>query len=230
MVALCGLNRLKDLIMKLLHIDSSILGAHSVSRQLTRDIVSQWRASHPGTVVDYLDLAVDTPNHLSADSIGFRAAPGAAPLSEVQERENAVSEALVSQMLAADVIVLGAPLYNFSIPSQLKAWIDRVAQPGRTFTYTDKGPKGLATGKTVIVASSRGGQYSASAAGRAMEHQESYLQTVLGFVGITDVRYVRAEGLAMGDAVRAQALASAQSAIRAHTAIAANESQAAEAA
>ena len=189
--------------MKLLHIDSSILGAHSVSRQLTRDIVSQWRASHPGTVVDYLDLAVDTPNHLSADSIGFRAAPGAAPLTEVQERENAVSEALVSQLLAADVIVLGAPLYNFSIPSQLKAWIDRIAQPGRTFTYTD---------------------------GRALEHQKSYLQTVLGFIGITDVRFVRAEGLAMGETARSQALASAQSAIRVHTGVAANESQAAEAA
>jgi hypothetical protein len=96
MVALCGFTGTKDFIMKLLHIDSSILGAHSVSRQLTRDIVSQWRASHPGTVVDYLDLAVDTPNHLSADSIGFRAAPGVAPLTEVQERENAVSEQLVS--------------------------------------------------------------------------------------------------------------------------------------
>ncbi len=230
MVALCGFTGPKDFIMKLLHIDSSILGAHSVSRQLTRDIVSQWRASHPGTVVDYLDLAVDTPNHLSADSIGFRAAPGVAPLTEVQERENAVSEALVSQLLAADVIVLGAPLYNFSIPSQLKAWIDRIAQPGRTFTYTDKGPKGLATGKTVIIASSRGGSYSTTEAGRALEHQESYLQTVLGFIGITDVRFVRAEGLAMGETARSQALASAQSAIRVHTGVAANESQAAEAA
>ena len=175
-------------------------------------------------------VAVDTPNHLSADSIGFRAAPGVAPLTEVQERENAVSEALVSQLLAADVIVLGAPLYNFSIPSQLKAWIDRIAQPGRTFTYTDKGPKGLATGKTVIIASSRGGSYSTTEAGRALEHQESYLQTVLGFIGITDVRFVRAEGLAMGETARSQALASAQSAIRVHTGVAANESQAAEAA
>ena len=230
MVALGGCTGPKAFIMKLLHIDSSILAANSVSRQLTRDIVSQWRASHPGTVVDYLDLAVDTPNHLSADSIGFRAAPAAAPLTEVQERENAVSEALVSQLLAADVIVVGAPLYNFSIPSQLKAWIDRIAQPGRTFTYTDKGPKGLATGKTVIIASSRGGSYSTTEAGRALEHQESYLQTVLGFIGITDVRFVRAEGLAMGETARSQALASAQSAIRVHTGVAANESQAAEAA
>ncbi len=216
--------------MKLLHIDSSILGAQSVSRQLTRDIVAHWQASHPATVVEYLDLAVDTPNHLSADALGFRAAPGASPLSDAQRHENAVSEALVSQLLAADVVVIGAPLYNFSIPSQLKAWIDRVAQPGRTFTYTEKGPKGLAGGKTVIVASSRGGAYSTSEAGRALEHQESYLQTVLGFIGITDVRFVRAEGLAMGDEARSAALASAQGAIRAHTAVAANESQAAQAA
>ena len=216
--------------MKLLHIDSSILDGQSVSRKLTRDIVAQWQASHPGTVVDYLDLAVDTPNHLSADALGFRAAPGAGPLTDAQRRENAVSEALVSQLLAADVVVIGAPLYNFSIPSQLKAWIDRVAQPGRTFTYTDQGPKGLAGGKTVIVASSRGGAYFSSEAGRAMEHQESYLQTVLGFIGITDVRFVRAEGLAMGEQARANALASAQQAIRTHTMGAANESRTAEAA
>ncbi len=216
--------------MKLLHIDSSVLGGNSVSRQLTKDIVAQWLTSHPATVVDYLDLAVDAPSHLSADSLGFRAGPGAEGLSEVQKRENAVSEALVSQLLAADVIVIGAPLYNFSIPSQLKAWIDRVAQPGRTFTYTDKGPKGLATGKTVIVASTRGGLYSTSEAGRAMEHQESYLQTVFGFIGITDVRFVRAEGLAMGDAARTQALSAADLEIKAHTAVAANQDRAAQAA
>ena len=216
--------------MHLLHIDSSVLAGNSVSRQLTKDIVAQWRASHPGTVVDYLDLAVDAPSHLSADSLGFRAAPGGAVLSDVQQRENAISEALVSQLLAADVVVIGAPLYNFSIPSQLKAWIDRIAQPGRTFTYTDEGPKGLATGKTVIVASTRGGAYSTSDAGRAMEHQESYLQTVLGFIGITDVRFVRAEGLAMGDSARAQALASAGLEIRALTAQAANEANAVQAA
>ena len=215
--------------MKLLHIDSSVLGGNSVSRQLTQDIVSQWVTTHPATVVDYLDLALEAPSHLSADSLGFRAAPGAV-MSEVQQRENAVSEALVSQLLAADVVVIGAPLYNFSIPSQLKAWIDRIAQPGRTFTYTDKGPKGLATGKTVIVASTRGGMYSTSDAGRAMEHQESYLQTVLGFIGITDVRFVRAEGLAMGDSARAQALSSAGMEIKAHTTVAANEASAAQAA
>ena len=194
--------------MKLLHIDSSILSDNSVSRQLTHNIVADWVKTHPDTTVEYLDLAVQTPNHLSAESLGFRLPAGAA-LSEVQRQENAVSEALVSQFLAADVIVVGAPLYNFSIPSQLKAWIDRVAQVGRTFKYTENGPQGLAGGKVVIVASSRGGVYSTSEGGRAMEHQESYLQTVFGFFGITDVRFVRAEGIAMGEAAKAQALENA---------------------
>ncbi|OYQ39694.1 FMN-dependent NADH-azoreductase [Rhodoferax sp. TH121] len=198
--------------MKLLHIDSSILSAHSVSRQLTKDTVTQWVSNHPGTTVEYLDLAVDTPSHLSADSLGFRA-PAGAEQTDVQKRENVISEALVTQFLAADVIVVGAPLYNFSIPSQLKAWVDRIAQVGRTFKYTETGPQGLAGGKTVIVASTRGGVYSTNDWGRAAEHQESYLQTVFGFLGITDVRFVRAEGVAMGDAKKAEALAEAANGI-----------------
>ncbi len=209
---------------KLLHIDSSILGGNSVSRQLTAQIVASWRASHPGVEVSYLDLAADTPSHLSAESLGFRL-PAGTDLSAVQQRENAVSEALVAQFLAADVIVVGAPLYNFAIPSQLKAWIDRVAQVGRTFKYTEKGPVGLAGGKTVIVASTRGGVYSTSDAGKDMEHQESYLQTVFGFFGITDVRFVRAEGLAMGETAKANALAAAELEITAQTRTAANQPQ-----
>ena len=211
---------------KLLHIDSSILGGNSVSRQLTAQIVASWRAAHPATQVTYLDLAVDTPSHLSADSLGFRMPAGTATLSETAQRENAISEALVSQFLAADVVVIGAPLYNFSIPTQLKAWIDRIAQAGRTFTYTDKGPVGLAGGKTIIVASTRGGMYSTSDAGNAMEHQESYLKTIFGFFGVTDVRFVRAEGLAMGEAGKAAALASAELDILAQTQTTANQAQA----
>ncbi|MFZ3140394.1 FMN-dependent NADH-azoreductase [Polaromonas sp.] len=208
---------------KLLHIDSSILGSNSVSRQLTAQIVASWRAAHPATEVSYLDLAMDAPSHLSAESMGFRLPAGTADLSEVQQRENAISEALVSQFLAADVVVMGAPLYNFSIPSQLKAWIDRVVQVDRTFKYTDKGPIGLAGGKTIIVASTRGGMYSTSDAGNAMEHQESYLKTVFGFLGVTDVRIVRAEGLAMGEAAKAAALAAAHAEIPAQTHNAANQ-------
>jgi FMN-dependent NADH-azoreductase len=215
---------------KLLHIDSSILGGNSVSRQLTAQIVASWRASHPATEVSYLDLVVDTPSHLSAESLGFRLPAGSADLSDVQKRENALSEALVSQFLAADVVVVGAPLYNFAVPTQLKAWIDRIAQVGRTFTYTDKGPVGLAGGKTVVIASARGGVYSTSDAGNAMEHQESYLKTVFGFFGVTDVRFVRAEGLAMGEAAKVAALAAAQVDITAQTQTAANQAQAALAA
>jgi FMN-dependent NADH-azoreductase len=212
--------------MKLLHIDSSVLAGNSVSRNLTQQIVTEWVGNHPGTTVEYLDLAEQAPSHLSADSLGFRL-PAGSDLSDVQKAENAISESLVQQFLGADVIVVGAPLYNFSIPSQLKAWIDRVAQVGRTFKYTEKGPQGLAGGKTVIVASTRGGLYSTSEGGRAMEHQESYLQTVFGFFGITDVRIVRAEGLATGDAGRAQALASAGTDIKREAANAARANQAA---
>jgi FMN-dependent NADH-azoreductase len=213
--------------MKLLHIDSSPLGGNSVSRALTREIVLSWQAAHPGTEVEHLDLAADAPSHLNTDSLGFREGPSADGLSEVQRRENAVSERLVSQFLGADVVVIGAPMYNFSVPSQLKAWIDRIAQAGRTFKYTEQGPVGLATGKTVIVASTRGGAYSAAP---AMDHQESYLKIVFGFLGISDVRFVRAEGLAMGDAAREQALDAAQADIRLHTAQPANQAQAALAA
>ncbi len=192
--------------MKLLHIDSSALGGASVSRQLTAQVVAEWSAANPGAVVEYLDLVANAPSHLNADSLGFRMPAGTEGLTELQLRENAVSEALVSQFLAADVVVVGAPLYNFSVPSQLKAWIDRVAQVGRTFKYTEKGPQGLAGGKTVVVVSSRGGAYGDES---AYEHQESYLKVVFGFFGVTDVRIVRAEGLAMGDAAKAQAIGAA---------------------
>jgi len=204
--------------MKLLHVDSSILGTNSVSRQLTAELVAQWRKSHPETKVEHLDLALNTPSHFSADALGIKTGIQAEP-TEAQRRENALSEQLVSQFLASDVIVVGAPLYNFTIPTQLKAWIDRLAQIGRTFKYTDKGPVGLATGKTVIVASTRGGVYSSSEGGQAMEHQESYLKVIFGFFGITDVRIVRAEGLAMGDASKAAALSAAGADIAAVTGV-----------
>ncbi len=201
--------------MKLLHIDSSALGGNSVSRQLTQRIVAQWRALHPQSQVEYLDLAANAPSHLSAESLGFRLGANAQGPSPEQRRENELSERLVSQFLAADVVVVGAPMYNFSVPTPLKAWIDRIAQAGRTFTYTESGPKGLAGGKTVIVASSRGGIYSRDPALAGLDHQESYLKTVFGFFGITDVRFVRAEGVAMGDAAKAQALSAADQVIAA---------------
>jgi FMN-dependent NADH-azoreductase len=215
--------------MKLLHIDSSILSAHSTSRLLTAEIVAAWKAAHPDTAVEYLDLATDAPSHFGADALAIKTGVQAEP-TEAQQRENALSEKLVSQFLASDVIVVGAPLYNFSVPTQLKAWIDRLAQVGRTFKYTEKGPVGLARGKTVIVASTRGGIYSTSEGGQAAEHQESYLKVVFGFFGITDVRFVRAEGLAMGDAPKAAAVAGARAEILVATAEAANQKNVAQAA
>ena len=214
--------------MQLLHIDSAITGEQSVSRELTKRIVAAWKAGHANTTVQYLDLAAQAPAHFTADAMGFRTGQEAS--TDVQRTENALSEAQVSQFLAADVIVIGAPLYNFTIPSQLKAWIDRVAQIGRTFKYTDKGPVGLAGGKTVIVASSRGGVYSTSEGGQAMEHQESYLKVVFGFFGITDVRFVRAEGVGMGPDAKALAFANADKDIAAQTAVPANQPQVAQAA
>ncbi len=213
--------------MKLLHIDSSILAANSTSRLLSAETVAAWRAAHPDTTVEYLDLAVDTPSHFSADSLGIKTGVQAQPTA-AQQRENDLSEKLVSQFLAADVVVIGTPFYNFSIPTQLKAWIDRLAQVGRTFKYTDKGPVGLAGGKTVIVASTRGGVYSTSEGGQAMEHQESYLKVIFGFFGITDVRFVRAEGVAMGDGAKATALASARADILVATGEAANQKDVAQ--
>lgn len=210
--------------MQLLHIDSAITGDQSVSRQLTAQTVAAWVAAHPGTQVQYLDVVKDAPSHLSAESLGFRT--GQAAATEAERRENALSEALVSQFLAADVVVIGAPFYNFTIPTQLKAWIDRLAQAGRTFKYTEQGPVGLAGGKTVIVVLSRGGVYSTSEGGRAMEHQETYLQTIFGFFGITDVRFVRAEGVGMGPEAKAKALATAEGEIR----VAANQPSVAQAA
>jgi len=212
--------------MKLLHIDSSPLGSTSVSRELSRKTVAQWTASHPATTVEYLDLAVDAPAHLDMDSLGFKLGIDAAQLTPAKTRENALSEKLVSQFLDADVVVIGAPMFNFTIPSQLKAWIDRIAQPGRTFRYTANGPEGLAKGKTLIVISTRGGKFAGLPL-EVMDHQESYLKTVFGFVGITDIRFVRAEGLGMGPEGKEKALAAAEVNIRALTGQSANDSKAA---
>ena len=205
--------------MRILHIDSSITGTNSVSRELTAAVVENLKQANPEAQVDYLDLAVNAPSHLSPVSIGFRTGQQAS--TEAERQENAISEALVSQFLAADVIVMGAPFYNFTIPSQLKAWFDRVAQAGRTFQYTATGPQGLAGGKKVIVASTRGGMYSTSEIGQALEHQESYVKVMFNFMGVTDVSYVRAEGIGMGPEARAKALETAHASIDALVTVAA---------
>lgn len=200
--------------MRLLHIDAAITGEASISRQLTERTVAAWRAAHPELQVDYLDLAAQPVAHYNGEALALRHGQ-TENLSDAQKRENAVTERLLAQFLAADVVVLGAPFYNFGIPTQLKAWIDRIVQPGRTFRYTADGPEGLAGSKTVVIVSSRGGVYSDSAAARSLEHQESYLHTVLGFMGVTDVRVVRAEGLGLGAEAKTAALAQAEGAIAA---------------
>jgi len=133
--------------------------------------------------------------------------------SAALQRELELSQHAIDEFLAADVLVIGAPMYNFSIPSQLKAWIDRVAVAGKTFRYTENGPEGLAKGKKAIVISARGGMYGAGAPAAALDFQENYLRGVLGFLGITDVEFVRAEGLSYGPAQREQAMTAALGAI-----------------
>ena len=174
--------------MKLLHIDSSILGENSASRRLTGEIVARWRAQHPGLQLKYLDLAAEALPHFTPTDESGRNAD------------------VLADFLEADVIVIGAPMYNFSIPSQLKAWIDRITVAGKTFRYTESGPKGLAGGKQVIVAISRGGVYAPNAPG---EFAESYLRFLFGFLGIDSVTFVRAEGLALSPDHRRTGIAAA---------------------
>jgi len=194
----------------ILHIDSSPLGTASVTRQLTASIVEALRKAEPDATLAYRDVAANPPDHLSGELlqvVKFRNLEG---LNERQRSELALTDELVDEFLAADIVVIGAPMYNFSIPTQLKAWIDRLAQIGRTFRYTEKGPEGLAGGKRVIIASGRGGVYSTNPALAGLDHQEAYLRTVLGFFGITDVTFIRVEGVGMGPDAKAAAFAKAE--------------------
>jgi FMN-dependent NADH-azoreductase len=182
--------------MKLLHLDASALGAYSVSRGLTAAIVAEFVQNHPGVDVTYRDLHAAPLGHWGL------------PAGE-NDPAAAESAAVLEEFLAADVVVIGAPMYNFGITSSLKAWIDRIAVAGKTFQYTSAGPEGLAGGKRVIIASSRGGVYSHGAPAASMDFQEPYLRAVLGFLGVTDIEFVRAEGVAMSDDHKAQAVGGA---------------------
>ncbi|HET9835636.1 MAG TPA: NAD(P)H-dependent oxidoreductase [Rhodanobacteraceae bacterium] len=170
--------------MNLLHIDSSVLGENSASRALSAALVARLRSEHPGSHVNYRDLAAQSLPHFT---------PMLAE-SDPCARRNAE---VLDEFLAADVVVIGAPMYNFAIPSQLKAWVDRILVAGKTFRYGASGAEGLAGGKRVVIASSRGGIYSEGAA-KAVDFQENYLRHVFGFIGITNVEFVRAEGLNLG--------------------------------
>jgi len=185
--------------MKLLQIDASILGANSVSRSLTAAIVARQTALHPGLEVTHLDLAATPPMHLSPEHIGAwfgQPATDPAVIADI-----AATSSYIDDLFAADIIVIGAPMYNFGLPSQLKAWIDRIAIAGKTFRYGANGvPEGLLPpGKTVIIASSRGGVYSEGAPAAGLDHQEAHLKAVLGFIGLTNITVIRAEGVAVPD-------------------------------
>jgi FMN-dependent NADH-azoreductase len=195
--------------MKLLHIDSSILGDGSVSRQLSAAVVETWRRRVPDIEVTALDLASEPLHHLSGALFVARTLP-AEQRNPEQQHDIEASDKALEDFLAADVVVIGAPMYNFGIPSQLKAWIDRIAIAGKTFSYSAEGPKGLAGGKKVIVASSRGGIH-----GPETDFQERYLTGLFGFLGVTDIEFVRAEGVAFSPDHRSAAIEGALKSIAA---------------
>jgi FMN-dependent NADH-azoreductase len=174
---------------------------------LTTKIVEMELKLHPGLPVVYRDLAATPVTHLSGPVFAARA--GMAPEPEEFRADLLEGQAILDEYLAAMVVVLGAPMYNLTVPSQLKAWIDRIVVAGQTFKYTETGVEGLSLGKKIIVASSRGGNYGAETPMAFLDHQESYLKGVFGLLGISDVTFIRAEGLAMGPEHRDTALAKA---------------------
>lgn len=193
--------------MKLLHIDSSISGKGSASRQLSAAVVAALTRAMPGLEVIRRDLDAEPIPHLDSTRLPTvrpaNAPEGAAGISDPE------GAGALDEFLATDIVVIGAPMYNFTVPSQLKAWIDRILIAGKTFRYTASGPQGLVGGKRVIIASSRGGLYAAGMPFAANDFQEKYLRTVFAFIGIEDVEIVRAEGLALGSEQREAAIGAA---------------------
>jgi FMN-dependent NADH-azoreductase len=194
----------------LLQIKASLFSDHGQSSQLAARYVERWRAAHADGRVITRDLAADPVPHLTAERFqAFLAQPDAR--SSEQHAHVAASDALIAELEQADTIVLGLPMYNFGVPSTLKAYFDHVARAGRTFRYTEKGPVGLLKGKKAIVVATRGGIY----AGSPLDTQTGYVRDFLRFLGIEDVEFVYAEGLAMGDEPKARALTKAHEALHA---------------
>jgi FMN-dependent NADH-azoreductase len=189
--------------MKLLHIDSSVLGPHSVSRQVSAAITDRLAKAQPGLAVTYRDLSAAPLSHLSG--LHLAAAQGGGADAGLQA-DLAAGQAALDEFLAADIVVIGAPMYNFTIPTQLKAWIDRILVAGKTFKYGANGAEGLAGGKRVIIALSRGGFYGADTPAAAGEHLETYLRWVFGFIGVTNVEFIAADGIAVGPEMREKAV------------------------
>ena len=193
----------------LLVLDSAASGEASVSRALVREAVDAFTAARPTRVV-YRDLSRDPVPHLTEATLaGVRGVPA----SETEHASRALSDALIAELRAADTIVIGAPMYNFSIPTTLRAWFDHVLRAGETFSYAKSGPKGLLEGKRVIVVESRGGLYSEGPAA-ALDFQEPYLRQLLGFMGLTDVTFIRAEKIGYGPEARDAAISAATTALR----------------
>lgn len=171
--------------MTVLHLDSSINGVNSASRVLSRSIIEQVTSDQPRDQAVYRDLAADPLPHLTLDAFA--------------------DSSVLDEFLVADIVVIGAPMYNFTVPTQLKSWLDRILVAGKTFRYTENGPEGLATGKRVIIALARGGFYEANSATAALEHLETYLRAVFNFIGI-EPEFVAADGLAIGPEQRDQSI------------------------
>lgn len=188
--------------MKLLHLDASILGDKSVSRAVSAAIVARLKAQTPDLEIRYRDLAESPPGHLTVAHLGQD--EGAAPPSDLD-----LGKAMLDEFLTADIVVIGAPMYNFTIPTQLKAWFDRILVAGKTFRYTESGAEGLVGGKQVIVAVSRGGLYGPDSPATSFEHVETYLRSVFAFIGIDNPEIIVAEGIMIGPEQREAALADA---------------------
>lgn len=188
-----------------LHIDSSVRHTGSLSRQLGGEFIAKWKAANPSDTIVTRDLASAPLPHLTEQLIGAFFTPPEQRNAD-QAHTIKLSDALVDELLAADTIVIGAPMYNFSVTSGLKAWIDHVARAGRTFKYGASGPEGLVTGKKVYVFTASGGVYSQGPAA-AYDHLTTYLRAALGFLGMTDITFVIAEGVGMGEDAVAAAVA-----------------------
>ena len=194
--------------MKILQINSSARSAGANSTRLADSITTRLKAANPSAVVELRDLAANPHPVLDEAALGALFTPAEQRTPE-QAARVALDDALIAQVQAADAIVLGVPMYNFGVPVQLKTWIDAIAKAGVTFRYTESGPEGLIKGKKVYVALARGGLYRDTPA----DSQVPYLKGVLGFLGMTDVEFIYAEGLAMGAESADKAFAEAEAAI-----------------
>lgn len=191
--------------MKLLHLDSSVTGPYSVSRTISAEIVEALKARHPGIEVIYHDLVTEPAMHLSPAHLA--AFQGGEVTDPALGADLARGGAYLQELLDADILVIGVAMYNLTVPTQLKAWIDRVAVAGQTFRYTETGPEGLLPkGKKIYFASARGGFYSGDSPAAAMDFHETYLRAVFALLGATDVEIIRAEGIGLGPDARQAAL------------------------